>query len=158
MLSNKVTWSLWASRKKLLEFLKPQSWWFPSRSTLHVPLPQERSGGCQEHPSSGTGQELPPPGQLFKFPLRANCPGLPGAPDAHADVAGSTLSRVDTTNSLGAEGAQGSPAAPACGSKNQSKEGNQERGLSPALKHCDILWWLCLSLQNFLIFYKSSSL
>lgn len=52
----------------------------------------------------------------------------------------------------------GSPAAPARGSENQSKEGNQERGLSPALKHCDISWWLCLSLQNFLIFYISSSL
>lgn len=58
VLSNKATWSLWASRKKLLGLLKPQSCWFPSQSSLHIRLPPEQSKGCQDHPSSGTGQEL----------------------------------------------------------------------------------------------------
>lgn len=94
-----------------------------------------------------------PPGLILSSAPWADCSGLQGAPDAKAEVAGSTISTVGTPNTLGTlhhPSAQGSTAAPAPGSENQNREGKKKRGLQPTLY--DFFWWFCLSLQHFLIF------
>lgn len=111
------SWSSWS----------PSLGGFPPGALCTSQCPRSRARGARSIPrGSGTGQQLLLQ-ELSSSAPWAGCPGLQGAPDVTADVAGSVFSTVETTNTPQCPGQHGG----SCTRLWKSEQGERQKERAP---------------------------